>query len=97
MIKTDKAIYRTRTQKEYDWLMDKLEEAGCKWVEGSLPTEEVKYWRRYSSRTCIELSDKTLVYTYFGFYKNEPDYKDYEIIEVLDIMENKEKENDENR
>lgn len=91
MIKTDRVIYRTRTQKEYDWLMEKCEEAGCKWAEGSLPTEEGKYWRRYSSRTCIELNGKTLVYRYFGFYKNEPDYKDYkdyEFIEVSDIMGN---------
>lgn len=86
MIKTDKVIYRTRTPKEYDWLMEKLEEAGCKWVEGSLPTEEVKYWRQYSSRTCIELSDKTLVYRYFDYYNGNPDYKDYEFIEVSDIM-----------
>lgn len=86
MIKTDNVIYRTRTQEECDWLMEKLEEAGCKWVEGSLPTEEVKYWRQYSSRTCIELSDKTLVYRYFDYYNGNPDYKDYEFIEVSDIM-----------
>lgn len=86
MIKTDKVIYRTRTQKEYDWIIEKLEEAGCKWIEGSLPTEEGNYWRRYFSRTCIELIDKTLGYGNFDFYKNESDYEDYEFIEASDIM-----------
>lgn len=37
MIKTDKVIYRTRTPEEYDWLMDKLEEAECEWQGGGSP------------------------------------------------------------
>lgn len=39
MIKTDKVVYRTRTQEEYDWLMNKFDEAGCKWFSGERPSD----------------------------------------------------------
>lgn len=95
MIKTDKVIYRTRTQEEYDWLMEKLEEAGCKWVFGGLPTapKEVGSWKEYLSETCIRLDDQMITYANFNFYKNASDYKDYEFIEVSDLMGNEEKKN----
>lgn len=86
MIKTDKVIYRTRTQEEYDWLMRELEEAGYKWIEGSLPTEEGKYWRINLSETCIALNLKRIIYSNFEWYKNNSDYKDYEFIEVSDLI-----------
>ena len=89
MIKTDKVIYRTRTQEEYDWLMDELEEAGCEWSSGYLPTE-VNYWRRYFTETCINFNDDGIIFANFDFYKNKSDYKDYEIIEVSHIMEDEE-------
>lgn len=95
MIKTDKVVYRTRTQEEYDWLMEKLEEAGCRWTNGNLPTalEEADNWEEYLSETCICLNDKIMEFADFDFYKNESDYKDYEFIEVSDLMET-EKETD---
>lgn len=40
-MKTDKVIYRTRTQEEYDWLMRKLEAYGLKWATGSLPADNL--------------------------------------------------------
>ena len=55
MIKTDKVIYRTRTQKEYDWLMRELEDAGCIWIGGSLATERQSHWENFLSDTCIVL------------------------------------------
>ena len=32
-------LYRTRTQEQYDWLMQKLEDEGCFWASGRKPTE----------------------------------------------------------
>ena len=93
MIKTDKAIYRTRTLTEYDWLMEKLEEAGCVWINVRKPTESAKFYM-YKSDTCIFVEDKKLIYSDFDFYKNESDYKDYEFIEVSELMGN-EKETEE--
>ena len=88
MIKTDKVVYRVRTQEEYDWLMEKLEEAGCMWVNGYFPTapKDGNNWREYSSETCIRTDDEGLAFADFDFYKNESDYKDYEFIEVSELM-----------
>lgn len=90
MIKTDKVIYRTRTLEEYEWLMEKLEEAGFKWANGSLPTapEEADNWEEYLLRTGICLDYKMISYGDFNYYKTESEYKDYEFIEVSDLMEN---------
>ena len=91
MIKTDKVVYRTRTQEEYDWLMEKLEKAGCEWGSGSLPTE-INHWVRNFAETCICLNDKRMMHSGFAFFKAESDYKDYEFIEVSDLMEDDEPE-----
>lgn len=90
MIKTDRAIYRTRTLKEYDWLMKKLEEAGCMWAGGKLPTapEVADHWEKYLLKTCIRLDYQMITFADFDFYKNESEYKDYEFIEVSELMEN---------
>lgn len=93
MIKTDKAIYRTRTLTEYDWLMEKLEEAGCVWINVRKPTESAKFYM-YKSDTCIFVEDKKLIYSDFDFYKNESDYKDYEFIEVSELMGNEKETED---
>lgn len=88
MIKTYKVIYRTRMQKEYDWLMKKLEEDGVQWSTGRLPTE-LNLWGRYLTTTCVEITDKTLTFADLNYYKNGPyyeKYKDYEIIEVSDLI-----------
>lgn len=85
MIKTDNVIYRTRTQEEYDWLMEKLEADGLRWVTGCLPTKS-NIWRRYFTETCISLKYKMITFAGFDFYKNDPSYKDYEFIEVSDLM-----------
>lgn len=85
MIKTDKVIYRTRTQEEYDWLIERLKEAVCKWNTGSKPTE-LDIFHTYKSDTCIFVEDKKITYADSDFCKNESDYKDYEFIEVSDLM-----------
>ena len=83
MIKTDKVIYRTRTQEEYDWLMEKLEKAGCRWISGRKPSESDIFYV-YISNTYIFIQDKELTYggcDYYRLYHN-----DKECIEVSDIM-----------
>ena len=91
MIRTDKVIYRTRTQEEYDWLMEKLEKAGCRWTDGYFPTalKEDSNWREYFSETCIRTDVGRLSFADFDFYfyKDKSEYEDYEFIEVSDLME----------
>lgn len=96
MIKTDKVIYRARTQEEYDWLMEKLDDAGCEWGWGERPRKSGEesswsenYWETYSSDYCIDLEKKLLTCADFDFYDNnlDSDYKDYEYIEVSELME----------
>lgn len=84
-IKTDKVIYHVRTQKEYNWLMKKLEADGCKWANGKLPTE-LNDWIRYSTKMGIDCKDKIIAYSNIEFCKSDSAYKDYEFIEVSDLM-----------
>lgn len=93
MIKTDKAIYRTRTQGVYNWLMAKLDEAGCE-VEINPLLKDFKYtWSIHMADTCVWVANKTIRFTGINYYetnKDYEDYKDYEYIEVSDLMENEE-------
>lgn len=93
MIKTDKVIYRTRTQEEYDWLMEKLDEAGCEWATG-LKLTKLNVFYDCGSDCCIRLRNKKTKYSVFDFYKNKSDYIDYEFIEVSDLMGDDEEETD---
>lgn len=90
MIKTDKVIYRTRTQEEYDWLMKKLDEAGCIWRSES-GLFDLNMFCEYKSGFCVRLANQRMTHQNFDFYKNEAEYQDYEFIEVSDLMENKER------
>lgn len=85
MIKTDKVIYRARTQEEYDWLMIELENADCYWSNGNLVTKE-DYYYRYLSDTCVWVEHKIMTFADVDFYKGNSEYKDYEFIEVSDLM-----------
>lgn len=90
MIKTDKVIYRSRTQEEYDWLMEKLGEAGCRWYFGQETTYFDDIWEMYESETCIPVENKELKYMGLIYYKeNLDEFKNYDYIEVSDLMENK--------
>lgn len=86
MIKTDKVIYHTRTQEEYDWLMRELEGAECYWRCSHALPQTINCWQRYKSDTNISLKDKTIKYNLNYFYEDNPDYKDYEFIEVSSLM-----------
>ena len=93
MIKTDKVVYRTRTLEEYDWLMEKLEEAGCRWVDGALPTKtKDNNWLWCLGDTCVECKDKMMTFAdsdHFDGFEDE-----YEFIEVSDLMGDDEEETD---
>lgn len=87
MIKTDKVVYRTRTQEEYDWLMDKLGEAGCRWYFGQRSIDCNDTWETYESETCILVEDEKITYMSLTCYKECIDeFKNYDYIEVSDIM-----------
>lgn len=87
MIKTDKVIYHTKTQEEYNWLMEKLEADGVRWDNGKLPTK-FNNWSLCYIKTNIRLKDKIMPVAGFDFYESESEYKDYEFIEVTDLMKN---------
>lgn len=91
MIKTDKVVYRTRTEEEYNWLLQQLEKADCWWCNEMSATLG-KFYYRYLSDTCIWVEDKTITYGEYRYYKNNlQDYSTHELIEVSDIMENEKK------
>lgn len=88
MIKTDKVVYRTRTEEEYNWLLQQLEKADCWWCNEMSATLG-KFYYRYLSDTCIWVEDKTITYGEYRYYKNNlQDYSTHELIEVSDLMEN---------
>lgn len=76
-------LYRTRTQEEYNWLMEKLEEEGNWWVVGVTPPTEDNYWRTYREKTVIEEEGGELSYMSYPYY-----LKKYSkpLIEVSDMM-----------
>ena len=76
-------LYRTRTQEEYDWLMQKLEEEGCKWIGGDKPTNS-KDARAYANEVVVYLdSDKILTW---NFVRDVESKRLKNIIEVSDLM-----------
>ena len=46
-------IYHTKTQEEYNYLMQQLESEGCKWANGETPLES-NYWNRYEKEMCVK-------------------------------------------
>lgn len=92
MIKTDKVVYRVRNREEHDWLMKKLDEAGCEWKNGSPPIDDDEDWNSAMSDSNIWVKNKTISYSYpeffYDYYKGR---QDFEIMEVSDLMENEKK------
>lgn len=94
MIKTDKAIYRTRTPEEYDWLMEKLDEAGCKWLGGDSPISGKVLCDSIKSDSYILADKKTLSFVteeLLNYYFDNLNGDCFEVIEVSDLMENEKK------
>src|SRR5699024_10758334 len=77
--------YRARTQEEYVFLMQKLEDEGYVWgTTQTKPTEE-NYWSEYREKTVDEVHEgfKEISYTDIYYYGETIDDK---IIEVSDLM-----------
>lgn len=94
MIKTDKVVYRARTPEEYDWLMEKLGEAGCMWAANAPPNYIVArdWWTDYKDDTCVIVKKQKIVrYMKYSDYIENPQYDSIEYIEVFDLMENEKK------
>ena len=90
MIRTDKVVYRVRTQEEYNWLMQELEKSGCEWTTGEKPTESNMFCI-CALGTYIFVDNKEIKY---GGREEYIIFRDiHEKIEVSDLMET-EKETD---
>ena len=90
MIKTDKVVYRTRTQEEYDWLMDRLDEAGCKWLGGDSPISGKVLCDSIKSDSYILADKKTLSFVteeLLNYCFDDLNGDCFEVIEVSDLME----------
>lgn len=79
--KNKKIAVHCKTQKEYDELMELLEEHNLKWGSGA---KHLNYYEIYKEKTCIVFNffkDGLLGYCYMEFYKNNGykivDYKDF--------------------
>lgn len=93
MIKTDKVVYRARTQEEYDWLMDRLDEAGCKWLGGDSPISGKVLCDSIKSDSYILTDKKTLSFVteeLLNYYFDDLNGDCFEVIEVSDLIENEE-------
>src|SRR5699024_1815240 len=84
-------LYRTRTQVEYDWLMQKLEEEGCVWASGRKPTE-LDYSKQHDVVSVGRFMAKEIWREEF-----KKGATDQPIIEVFDLMNTKFKVGDEVR
>ena len=92
MIKTDKAVYRVRTQEEFFWIIDRLDEAGCKWIDGRFPGDYDEEWvsPKWVSHIWVR-NEKISCSDTESFYDYYKDRQDYKFIEVSDLMENEKK------
>ena len=76
-------LYRTRTQAEYDFLMQELEDEGFFWGMSKLNPTARNNFDVYGDRTIIRANttDDTLAYGIDSLFPNDP------IIEVSDLMD----------
>lgn len=76
-------LYRTRTQAEYDFLMQKLEDEGFFWGMSKLNPTATNNFDEYGDRTIIRVNidDDTLSYEIDSLFHDTP------IIEVSDLMD----------
>lgn len=52
-------IYHTKTQEDYDALMEELEKEGCLWIGGGKPTN-INIWEVCKEDTCVICDNKML-------------------------------------
>ncbi len=85
-------LYRTRTQEEYDWLMEELKAEGYEWDQGVSPTEDryTHHFNFYKNQTVIwagEYYRGSDSITYADVDLAIEEYPDEPIIEVSELME----------
>lgn len=85
-------LYRTRTQEEYDWLMEELKAEGYEWDQGISPTEGkyTHYFNIHKNQTVIWAGEDhrgpySITYADVDFAIEE--YPNKPIIEVSELME----------
>lgn len=93
MIKTDGVIYRIKTLKEYNWLMQELDEAGCVWIDGEFPTE-ANLFHINMPNIYIFMNNKELTYREEEEGNDILSHYSMECIDVSELIENGEQEND---
>lgn len=84
MIKTDKVIYVLHTESEFDWLLNVLDVAECKWANGdSLIEEDV--WLKVNDGDCIYIcvQEKKVCWVRED---NIDDYKTFKFIDTPDAI-----------
>lgn len=80
---TNKALYHTKTQEEFDWLMQELEKEGCNW-EGERKPTEFDVFDTNASGFHIFVDNKKITY---GIWENYRIFhKGREYVKVSDIM-----------
>ena len=77
-------LYRSRTQTEYDWLMQELEHEGYKWSSGHKPTA-LNMWNEEIVVNIESDSPKKMWHGRHRLYKQQ--YPNEPIIEVSELME----------
>ena len=80
MIKTDKVIYILHTESEFDWLLNVLDDSGCRWVNGNSLIEE-DVWLKVSEDECIYICVQEGEVSWVR-EANIGDYKTFEFIET---------------
>lgn len=73
-LKTGKLALNTPTEKLYNMLMQKLEDAGMECDNGEPPTSDCSIWQEFRELTCIIFEDGCVRYTCWdNIYANEYD------------------------
>ena len=72
-------VVNTKTQQEYDELMEICERGGWKWCDGRVPTDD-NCWVKYKENTCVKACDY-LTYSPINYFKGEG----YQIISLQEF------------
>lgn len=88
-------VVHTKTQEQFDKVMEVFNEYGLVWLSGKNPTDNFHCWERYGKDTCVDVSDN-FAYSHKNAYKKHiAAGEDYDIITFNKFMKNKEQIMDE--
>ena len=77
-----KQAIHTKTQQEFNIVLEIFEKKGWEWRDGGIHTDSMKYWSCYKEDTCIVYNNHFL-YCHICFYEK----KWYKIISFQDFLE----------